>query len=664
MKTTRRLLSVGAVAALLAATSVSSFEYTADHKCFQDDLVDGTLKITKDATDATCYFDTDTTTVLDLDSLPDSQVTVRTTYTDLKGTLVVRGKTSQDYPANAKINIQMQQVKVSDGGLVSFEGTLPKDLYFAVEGATGSKTTQQSLLQFSNTVVFGENSVFYVTGAELEWASGSPGYLVDFLGPVSLSNKVFIELTSNKLTNAKGALSIPEDVSLTGSGILVDDNTCTSCTGALVSTGGLTLADNSIFRVTRSNTDTSTSLVEHTGSIDLSGKSLYIIRDSKAASGSIFTIPGTAAQFTIDGASIVTIVNVEAAHAGTDRTNPIPTIVDGPESKVYGGDVTVDGTVLKDIDAFANKGITVTDIVNGDGSSPQDAATCLPISCLQGYKSGAEKDSQGGCQCTCTTGYNAPACLPVDDPLAGLLGGCPAQCAACDSEGKCSRCPSGYSLKDGDCISCNVDNCVKCDVADTCVDCGTLQLVGGKCVKCEVSVVGEKCTACSADNVCSECPFPIKDGKCITCDTAIVGTQCKECSATNVCSSCRTDTYHVVDGKCVEKDNGSGESEPVCDDDHKAHCAKCNKAGECVQCETDGDYNLVDGHCVLPTCTVPNCYICEDGKPTVCARCNTGFTMNQEKSYCRPDGNGAQRASTSFVALGVAVVSAVVAALL
>ncbi|CAD2217261.1 hypothetical protein, conserved [Angomonas deanei] len=378
MKTTRRLLSVGAVAALLAATSVSSFEYTADHKCFQDDLVDGTLKITKDATDATCYFDTDTTTVLDLDSLPDSQVTVRTTYTDLKGTLVVRGKTSQDYPANAKINIQMQQVKVSDGGLVSFEGTLPKDLYFAVEGATGSKTTQQSLLQFSNTVVFGENSVFYVTGAELEWASGSPGYLVDFLGPVSLSNKVFIELTSNKLTNAKGALSIPEDVSLTGSGILVDDNTCTSCTGALVSTGGLTLADNSIFRVTRSNTDTSTSLVEHTGSIDLSGKSLYIIRDSKAASGSIFTIPGTATQFTIDGASIVTIVNVEAAHAGTDRTNPIPTIVDGPESKVYGGDVTVDGTVLKDIDAFANKGITVTDIVNGDGSSPRTPPRVFP----------------------------------------------------------------------------------------------------------------------------------------------------------------------------------------------------------------------------------------------------------------------------------------------
>ncbi|EPY31641.1 hypothetical protein AGDE_08950 [Angomonas deanei] len=336
----------------------------------------------------------------------------------------------------------MQQVKVSDGGLVSFEGTLPKDLYFAVEGATGSKTTQQSLLQFSNTVVFGENSVFYVTGAELEWASGSPGYLVDFLGPVSLSNKVFIELTSNKLTNAKGALSIPEDVSLTGSGILVDDNTCTSCTGALVSTGGLTLADNSIFRVTRSNTDTSTSLVEHTGSIDLSGKSLYIIRDSKAASGSIFTIPGTTPQFTIDGASIVTIVNVEAAHAGTDRTNPIPTIVDGPESKVYGGDVTVDGAFIYTTSHFYSKGLVVTDLVDKYGMSVP-AAECLPISCLPGHRSGTKKGDIDGCQCTCTAGYNVPACISAEDPLYNLC--LVPNCYRC-SMNYCSRCDKGYSL--------------------------------------------------------------------------------------------------------------------------------------------------------------------------------------------------------------------------
>ncbi|CAD2217253.1 hypothetical protein, conserved [Angomonas deanei] len=442
MKTTRRLLSVGAVAALLAATSVSSFEYTADHKCFQDDLVDGTLKITKDATDATCYFDTDTTTVLDLDSLPDSQLTVRTTYTDLKGTLVVRGKTSQDYHSNTMINLQMQAVKVSDDGFVSIEGTLPKDLYFAIDGITGSKTTNGPFLRFSNSVSLGENTRFYFTRAELEWASGSPGYLVELLGPSSFSETGFIELINNKLTNAKGALSIPVGVILRNSGILVDDNTCTSCTGALVSTAGLTLADNSIFRVTNGDTDTSTSLVEHTRDIELSGQSLYIIRDSKAASGSIFTIPGTTPQFTIDGASIVTIVNVEAAHAGTDRTNPIPTIVDGPESKVYGGDVTVDGAFIYTTSHFYSKGLVVTDLVDKYGMSVP-AAECLPISCLPGHRSGTKKGDIDGCQCTCTAGYNVPACISAEDPLYNLC--LVPNCYRC-SMNYCSRCDKGYSL--------------------------------------------------------------------------------------------------------------------------------------------------------------------------------------------------------------------------
>ena len=80
-------------------------------------------------------------------------------------------------------------------------------------------------------------------------------------------------------------------------------------------------------------------------------------------------------------------------------------------------------------------------------------------------------------------------------------------------------CDDGYTLVNGDCIKCNVDNCKKCEEDNKCKECEhgyTLDETNNKCIpECD-----DNCK-CDKPNKCKECndsKDSLVNGKCYSCD--------------------------------------------------------------------------------------------------------------------------------------------------
>ncbi|EPY18983.1 hypothetical protein AGDE_15482 [Angomonas deanei] len=76
-------------------------------------------------------------------------------------------------------------------------------------------------------------------------------------------------------------------------------------------------------------------------------------------------------------------------------------------------------------------------------------------------------------------------------------------CQAYAHDGTCVECDEGYMLRDGDCIYCNIPNCISCDWRRHCEACeGRLEVstYRDSCVTCNV----KGCLSCSKNDTCGQ----------------------------------------------------------------------------------------------------------------------------------------------------------------
>jgi hypothetical protein len=298
-------------------------------------------------------------------------------------------------------------------------------------------------------------------------------------------------------------------------------------------------------------------------------------------------------------------------------------------------------------------------LVNGDcycdpscqtcsGMTNQDCLTCALASqflvngkCVTCDSSCAACSDSGPNACTqCFAGFEVSAdgsCVPVCDTT---------KCKSCTSDGsKCAECNSPQVLYDGDCVDCD-QSCNTCSgpLDYQCLDCvAQAQFVDGKCIICDASCLTcdgpnpDDCLTCSAGLVLEGCqclvPCDLDNGNfrdgnnsCVPCNA-----DCLTCKDLNGCTSCDSD-HVLLNDQCVLPP-----SPPVtCDTDNNYVLIK----GQCILCDIDNGFALINDDCI--TCD-PSCLTCDGPNDDNCLTCvNPDYTVSNgicqsEHPICDPN---------------------------
>ena len=251
---------------------------------------------------------------------------------------------------------------------------------------------------------------------------------------------------------------------------------------------------------------------------------------------------------------------------------------------------------------------------------PENKSFCENVPCPN-LCNGRGKCVNG--KCVCKEGWSGNECA---EP-------CIENCKYCPNPTVCQACSDGYFLSGKSCFKCD-DNCKTCMItATTCTSCSNgAQIKNGICnKKCRpyCSSCDEPCTKCDSgyflkDGYCSVC----SEG-CLECSTSSDScTACKpglklrdsvclpDCIAG--CSNC--------DYPCTACKSGYLLSSNICLDCDNI-CQTCSiKTSNCTSC-FEG-YSLIGSTC-KQGCK-PNCLSCDDP----CTRCEDGYYLNSES--CKP----------------------------
>jgi hypothetical protein len=158
------------------------------------------------------------------------------------------------------------------------------------------------------------------------------------------------------------------------------------------------------------------------------------------------------------------------------------------------------------------------------------------------------------------------------------------------------NCQVGYTLVNGNCISCNSNNCLFCSAPNQCAAClGNFANVGGSCQVCL-----NPCKTCTLIGTCATCMFPYSlnpnsNGQCYSCSDP----NCKNCNFPEV-SFCKTcvDGYTASNGVCVD----------LCVQDTCITCSS-NNATQCTLCLPGYYITLADAQC-MQCPNAPKCLSC------------------------------------------------------
>ena len=255
------------------------------------------------------------------------------------------------------------------------------------------------------------------------------------------------------------------------------------------------------------------------------------------------------------------------------------------------------------------------------------------------------------------------------------------KCLKCKGD-KCESCNPGYYLSDGKCHSCNINNCIECDINKNCNKCENgYKLEENKCIKqCNVGS-NEKCKECNSLNKleCSSCnngyflPNDSSDKtKCMPCDEG-----CKICNGNLIhktCFECKYGFKLNDEFKCETKCKiGDGELCLTCDystslgencemcnpgyylpekDEDRKKCKKCGiNMEKCHEKEENGNKIIIPDKCIFPYVISGNyclkqcvkgknekCNSCSEipGKIYQCGSCNIGYYLpkDSEQKEC------------------------------
>ena len=231
---------------------------------------------------------------------------------------------------------------------------------------------------------------------------------------------------------------------------------------------------------------------------------------------------------------------------------------------------------------------------------------------------------------------------------------CPATCANCSDDAKCSSCVDDYYLlSDGTCVESCPEHTVTDNQTRVCLD----------------TACHQSCLACfgTKDSQCISCPqgMLLFEGSCIDkCPNTTFKTEtsCKHCHTScaecvgpdmDECLSCPLGTY-LQTNRCVEvcPVGSFGDSNGVC---HvcPSNCANCSVANICTMC-SDGYYLLTTNASCVGECPpgfatkisthtchqcLPNCAECS--VPNTCLKCADTFSYYEPNRSCLskcPDG--------------------------
>lgn len=218
------------------------------------------------------------------------------------------------------------------------------------------------------------------------------------------------------------------------------------------------------------------------------------------------------------------------------------------------------------------------------------------------------------CDKSCGTCYGPSSddCLTCADGLFKLENkcvDCSETCATCDVlPTNCTSCKAGQYVKDGTCVSCNLDNCAECkDDANYCTKCpGGKFVYEGKCYQsCK-----EAGTGLGTDLTNNECYKCTELENCLGYDDSCKCTSCKEgyfpytdpLTNVHVCSMCKLQSCSVCTG------------------------IEINDCTECLS----GFYMHIEentGNKECRKCQAP-CASCSGNDGSICTGCNDGYQLN------------------------------------
>ncbi|MBO4520246.1 MAG: hypothetical protein J5787_03480 [Alphaproteobacteria bacterium] len=243
---------------------------------------------------------------------------------------------------------------------------------------------------------------------------------------------------------------------------------------------------------------------------------------------------------------------------------------------------------------------------------------------------------------TCNSGYylsytdgTCPACSTA-------IANC-TQCSSSSTGVTCSRCASGYTLENGQCVSNTptcptgyvyhptlqkciqqkcVANCANCHSTEYyCIACSSgyyLNYTDGTCPACSTAVAN--CTQCSSSSsgvTCSRCAsgYTLKNGQCV--------------SNTPTCAS--NEVYHPVLNRCVYPACFTNCAYP------NSTCEKQIQLGYCPACASGHYMEYNNGGCPACSDAIAGCTQCtssnggngKDGWTTnvTCTNCSSGYTL-------------------------------------
>ena len=234
-----------------------------------------------------------------------------------------------------------------------------------------------------------------------------------------------------------------------------------------------------------------------------------------------------------------------------------------------------------------------------------------------------------------------PSTVASTDPPLSTVSCNVDHCEACSVANICSSCGSGYSADhsintDGTCTPCTLDNCALCDESpDSCSECvsgyqvvtaadGSDASATDSCVACSIFNCGD-CTTLADAETCNACKdgFYLLQGSCAAC-----GNQCAECASVDAggnaggCLLCNSGYEAEIDGTCalIGTDCGS-------------HCLACEEHNDCKSCEDGYSVMLFNngqstGCDKCPT----NCASCSDSSN--CETCEDGYTLDEVSGSC------------------------------
>jgi len=240
-------------------------------------------------------------------------------------------------------------------------------------------------------------------------------------------------------------------------------------------------------------------------------------------------------------------------------------------------------------------------------------------------------------------------------------------CLVCDSPQSCGQCAPGFTVmsvalngvtvKVCRPLSCpyTIQNCAKCTYQYNtlfnyqkvlCAQCNpNYVLVNGYCVAqlttYPCSTVAN-CAACSFNNFCSQCNngYILSSlGTCIPTQCTNV-PNCASCSANYVCQQCNSgytlslgfmslqsqplSVSSILTAQCI----------PTGITCNVTNCAFCKSNNACAACFSGYDFSSSGSNVCSPTCSISNCYQCQEGNQNLCLTCSPGYSLSSNGASC------------------------------